>query len=170
MFIQANSVLKDGKMSQLLDPDISGDCNNEQIERMVLAATLCIRRDPRTRPRMGNVSHELSLFPLLFLLFLSWNCPFTCLQKLTLCYDSQILKLLQGDAEVTSWAKQQINSYPVDFDALDGETSPVDIQSHLNVALLDIVEDDSVSVCSTEQNISLEDYLKGRWSRSSSFD
>lgn len=135
LVIWANSVLKDGKTSQLLDPDISGDCNDEQFERMVLAATLCIRRDPRTRPRMGN-----------------------------------ILKLLQGDVEVTNWAKQQVNSYPVDFDALDGETSPVDIQSHLNVALLDIVEDDSVSVCSTEQNISLEDYLRGRWSRSSSFD
>lgn len=135
LVIWANSVLKDEKISQLLDPDISNESDNERIETMVLAATLCIRRDPRTRPRMGN-----------------------------------ILKLLQGDIEVTNWAKQQVNSYPVDFDDLDGETSPVDIQSHLNVALLDIVEEDSVSVCSAEQNISLEDYLKGRWSRSSSFD
>ncbi len=49
-----------------------------------------------------------------------------------------------------------------------------DIQSYINLALLDVV-DDSASVSSgggdfTAANVSLEEYTKGRWSRSSSFD
>lgn len=135
LVIWANSILKDEKISQLLDTRLGSDYDQEQIERMILAATLCIRREPQTRPRIGNV-----------------------------------LKLLQGDIEVINWAKQQVNSYPVDFDVLDGETPRSDIQSHLNVALLGLIDDDAASVSSTEPNISLEDYLKGRWSRSSSFD
>lgn len=55
-------------------------------------------------------------------------------------------------------------------DTVDDEACPrSNIQSHLNLALLD-VEDDSLSMSSIEQNVSLEDYLQGRWSRSSSFD
>ncbi|XP_057550343.1 protein kinase STUNTED isoform X2 [Amaranthus tricolor] len=135
LVIWATSILKDEKLSQLLDPRLGSNYDHDQIERMVLAATLCIRREPQTRPRIGNV-----------------------------------LKLLQGDDEVITWAKQQVNSYPVDFDVFEGETPRSDIQSHLNVALLDLVEDDSASISSNEPNISLEDYLRGRWSRSSSFD
>lgn len=136
LVIWANTILKDEKLSQLLDSRLGSDYDHEQIERLVLAATLCIRREPQTRPRIGNV-----------------------------------LKLLQGDIEVTNWAKQQVNSYPLDFEVLEGETPRSEIlQSHLNVALLGLVEDDNASISSTEPNISLEDYLKGRWSRSSSFD
>lgn len=55
-------------------------------------------------------------------------------------------------------------------DTVDDEACPrSNIQSHLNVALLDM-EDDSLSMSSIEQSVSLEDYLQGRWSRSSSFD
>lgn len=55
--MQANTILKDEKLSQLLDSRLGGDYDHEQIERLVLAATLCIRREPQTRPRIGNVSH-----------------------------------------------------------------------------------------------------------------
>ncbi|KAK9110312.1 hypothetical protein Sjap_018372 [Stephania japonica] len=83
---------------------------------------------------------------------------------------SIVLKLLQGDVEVTKWARQQFSASE-ELDGLDDEIllSPPDIKSHLNLALLD-VEDDSLSINSVEQSISWEDYLKGRWSRSSSFD
>ncbi|KNA07465.1 hypothetical protein SOVF_171640 [Spinacia oleracea] len=135
LVIWANSKLKDEKMSQLLDLRLGSDYDHEQIERMVLAATLCIRREPQTRPRIGNV-----------------------------------LKLLEGDIEVINWAEQQVSSYPEEFEVLDGETPRSDIQSHLNMALLDLIEDDAASVSSNEANISLEEYLKGRWSRTSSFD
>lgn len=78
--------------------------------------------------------------------------------------------MLEGDIEVINWAEQQVSSYPEEFEVLDGETPRSDIQSHLNMALLDLIEDDAASVSSNEANISLEEYLKGRWSRTSSFD
>lgn len=130
----ARPILIDGKVSRLLDRSLGGNYNPEEMERVVLAASLCIRRAPRARPPM-----------------------------------SLVLKLLQGDVDVTKWARQQINALG-DSNTLDDEVCPrSDIQSHLNLALLD-VDDDSLSLSSLEQSISLEDYLQGRWSRSSSFD
>ncbi|KAF2284465.1 hypothetical protein GH714_022056 [Hevea brasiliensis] len=79
-----------------------------------------------------------------------------------------VLKLLQGDEEVTNWARQQV-SVSEEVDTVDGEAFPTNILSHLNLALLDL-EDDSLSISSTEQGVSLEDYLQGKWSRTSSFD
>ncbi|KAG2716163.1 hypothetical protein I3760_03G110900 [Carya illinoinensis] len=129
----ARPILNSGKFPQLLDPSLENDYDNDQIERMVLAATLCIRREPILRPQISLVS-----------------------------------KLLQGDEEVTRQAKQQLSTSE-EVDVLDGESFVANIQSHLNVALLD-VEDDSHSSSSSEQSISIEDYLKARWSRSSNFD
>lgn len=81
----------------------------------------------------------------------------------------QVLKLLQGDSEVTNWARLQVNSSD-GTDMLDDEAFPrSNLQSHLNLALLD-VQEDSLSMSSIEQSVSFEDYLQGRWSRSSSFD
>ncbi|KAJ6775133.1 CALCIUM/CALMODULIN-REGULATED RECEPTOR-LIKE KINASE 2 [Salix purpurea] len=62
---------------------------------------------------------------------------------------SLVLKLLQGDEEVKEWARHQVCASE-EHDAMDGETFPINIQSHLNLALLD-VEDDSLSISSTEQ-------------------
>lgn len=66
------------------------------------------------------------------------------------------------------WARQQVGA-PEELDLIDGEAFPNNIQSHLNLALLD-VDDDTLSISSTEQTVSIEDYLHGRWSRTSSFD
>ncbi|RDY10654.1 Receptor-like cytosolic serine/threonine-protein kinase RBK2, partial [Mucuna pruriens] len=126
----ATPILEGGKFSQLLDPSLGSEFDDCQIKRMVLAATLCIRRVPRFRPQI-----------------------------------SLILKLLHGDEEVTRWAEQEVNA-PQELDGFDEEPVPTNIQSHLNLALLDL-EDDTVSISSTEQSVSLEDYLQGRWSRSS---
>lgn len=94
----------------------------------------------------------------------------------------QVLKLLQGDVEVTKWARLELDStggsdgrlhitnIPEEVDGLeDEEFSQSNLRSHLNLALLDI-EDSSLSMSSIEESISIEDYLRGRWSRSSSFD
>ncbi|EPS63840.1 hypothetical protein M569_10941, partial [Genlisea aurea] len=79
-----------------------------------------------------------------------------------------ILKLLQGDEEVTAWAHLQVN---VLAEASEEETSPSStLQSHLSLALLGVEEEDSHSLSSLSPSVSLEDYLQGRWSRSSSFD
>lgn len=69
---------------------------------------------------------------------------------------------------MTRWAKQQLRASE-EIDALDGEAVSANIQSHLNVALLDI-EDDSVSTSSSDPSVTFDCYLQGRWSRSSSFD
>lgn len=81
----------------------------------------------------------------------------------------QISKLLQGDADVIKWARLEVNALEAPEMLDDEACPPSNLQSHLNLALLD-VEDDSLSMCSVDQNVSLEDYLRGRWSRSSSFD
>ncbi|KAJ7959182.1 Kinase family protein [Quillaja saponaria] len=131
----AMPILNSGKVSQLLDPSLDDNHDVDQMERMVLAATLCIRRAPRARPQM-----------------------------------SLVVKLLQGDAEVIKWARQEVDAFEAQPDMLDDEVCRhSNLQSHLNLALLD-VEDDSLSTSSIEQNVSLEEYLRGRWSRSSSFD
>ncbi|MCI20967.1 proline-rich receptor-like protein kinase PERK14-like, partial [Trifolium medium] len=81
----ATSILKSGKISQLLDPSLGSEYNDCEIKRMVLAATLCIRRVPRLRPQI-----------------------------------SLILKLLNGDEEVTRWAEQEVCA-PETHDGLDEE-------------------------------------------------
>ncbi|KAK4572685.1 hypothetical protein RGQ29_030922, partial [Quercus rubra] len=121
----AKQILNGGKVSQLLDPSLGDNYDQDQMERMILAATLCIRRAPRARPQIS------------------------------------ILNSLM--------ARLQVNASD-ESDMLDGEACPrSNLQSHLNLALLD-VGDDSLSMSSIEQSVSLEDYLQGRWSRSSSFD
>ncbi|KAL2317845.1 hypothetical protein Fmac_031721 [Flemingia macrophylla] len=122
----ATPILNSGKVSQLLDPSLGDNYDHEEMERMVLAATLCIRRAPRARPQMSLIS-----------------------------------KLLRGDADVIKWARLEVNATEA-RETLDDEACPPSIlQSHLNLALLD-VEDDLLSMCSVEQNVSLEDYLRGR--------
>ncbi|KAG6426389.1 hypothetical protein SASPL_110612 [Salvia splendens] len=92
-----------------------------------------------------------------------------------------VLKLLRGDHEAVKWARLQVNASegPVHievsnsvegFDAIDDETiSQSNMQSHLDLAMLG-VEEDWLSLSSIEQRVSLEDYLCGRWSHSSSLD
>ncbi|PHT50255.1 hypothetical protein CQW23_10002 [Capsicum baccatum] len=146
LVIWAKPILTSGKYAQLLDPQLSSDYDCELVERMVLAAALCIRRAPRARPQMSIVS-----------------------------------KLLKGDAETTKWVRLQVNGsegsdtrLPINAmegaDMLEDDTfSQSNLRSHLNLAFLG-VEEDSLSMSSIEHNVSLEDYLRGRWSRSSSFD
>ncbi|PIN17300.1 Serine/threonine protein kinase [Handroanthus impetiginosus] len=129
----ARHILKEEKVSELQDPDIVDAYDHDQFERMVLAATLCIRHAPQSRPEISTV-----------------------------------IQLLQGDPEVIDWAKEETNSSE-DVDIINGEQSLKKIQSFINLALLGL-EDDTASTSSAEQNISVEDYLGSRWSRSSGFD
>ena len=54
---QATPILNSGKVSPLLDPSLGDDYDQDQMERLVLAATLCIRRAPKARPQMSLVSN-----------------------------------------------------------------------------------------------------------------
>ncbi|KAL2458113.1 Protein kinase protein with adenine nucleotide alpha hydrolase-like domain [Abeliophyllum distichum] len=133
LLMWAYRVMKDGKISQLLDPNLINAYDYKQFEKMVLAAILCVRRAPQSRPQI-----------------------------------SLILKLLQGDPEVLEWATEQVHASE-EVDSFDGEQLGTNLQSFINLALLNF-EEGSASSSSTEQNILVEDYLQGRWSRSSSFD
>ncbi|KAL3537628.1 hypothetical protein ACH5RR_000994 [Cinchona calisaya] len=129
----AKQILKGGKVIDLLDPRLVNSYDDDQIEKMVLAASLCIRHGPQFRPNI-----------------------------------SLLVKLLRGDSETIKWARQELNGI-AEVDAVEGQQSSTNIQSFINLALLNL-EDDSPSSSSTEQTISVEDYLRGRWSRTSSFD
>lgn len=129
----AKHILKQGKNSELQDPSLGDAYDSNQLENVVLAATLCIRHTPQSRPNI-----------------------------------SLVLKLLRGDSEVIEWARQEADCAE-DVNSTNGEQSATDIQSFINLALLDL-EDETASTSSVEQNVSVEDYLGSRWSRSSSFD
>ncbi|KAK4747343.1 hypothetical protein SAY87_026380 [Trapa incisa] len=160
----AMPMLNSGKLSELLDPSLSKEYDHNQMEMMVLAATLCIRRAPRARPPMSLVSPN-------FCKILESNASY---QLVVLLQWVQVLKLLQGNEDTVNWARKQVSSSSSDKSNLlllleDEESTKSSIQSHLNLAFHG-VEEDSLSVGMVEQNVTLEDYLQGRWSRSSSFD
>ncbi|KAG2268989.1 hypothetical protein Bca52824_063544 [Brassica carinata] len=127
LHVQAKPILDDRDYSQLLDPSLLDDNDGDQMERMALAATLCIRHNPQSRPDMGMV-----------------------------------LNLLKGDMEKLKWAKEEVSIGLEDSKLLkDEKLDRSNLQSHLNLAFLDM-EDDAHSMVSMDQGISVEDYLKGR--------
>ncbi|KAG6504624.1 hypothetical protein ZIOFF_036958 [Zingiber officinale] len=134
----AMPILQGEGVTELLDPCLGKSYDEAQLESMILAISLCIKRASRSRPHM-----------------------------------TLVLKLLQGDDEVLRWARLQVQNSK-ELDGLDDEGAfgNNNIQSHITLALEDI-DDDSSSVSSIEPpiaSLSLEEYLQGRWSRSSSFD
>ena len=139
----ANSIIQGGKLTQLADPSLPTEGHTDEIERMTLAASLCIRPTPQHRPHI-----------------------------------TVVLKLLDGDNDILKWARSHVGlSYDSDGDEDDVVTlapppeNSTNIQSYINLAF--DVDDDSASVSSNDfitANTSLEEYLQGRWSRSSSFD
>ncbi|XWS62642.1 hypothetical protein CRYUN_Cryun06bG0028200 [Craigia yunnanensis] len=131
----AKPIIEGGEVKGILDPNLNGNINETQMHRMVLAATLCITRSARLRPKM-----------------------------------SEILELLKGEKAVEKWAETQ-NENTESQDHNDDEVYPNSrAELHLSLALLD-VDDDCTSFSSMDQscNLSMEEYLKERWSRSSSF-
>ncbi|CAI0445327.1 unnamed protein product [Linum tenue] len=109
--------------------------------RMIKAANLCVTRAVRLRPKM-----------------------------------SEVLGLLRDETEFSlKWSivnKGQEDVTENEDDSYDDEVYPSSTPHiHLNLAFLDM-DTDSTSFSNSEQGscISWEDYLKGRWSRSSSFN
>ncbi|KAK4379768.1 hypothetical protein RND71_001630 [Anisodus tanguticus] len=78
-----------------------------------------------------------------------------------------VAKLLQGEEETTKWAREE-GKASEEVDAVDGEQPPSNIQSFIHLALLNLEDESSLSCNSTGPTISVEDYLQGRFSRSSS--
>lgn len=136
----AKPILESGDISGILDPNLYGEFDEIQTRRVVQAATLCLTRTARLRPTIN-----------------------------------QILELLRGEKDADKWVSSEMD-HPQESEAKDDNDDEVyptsSMESHLGMALLD-VDGDCVSFSSVEQSSnhkSLEDYLRGRWSRSSSFD
>jgi hypothetical protein len=53
----ANTIIQGGKLTDLVDPSLPTDGSGVagEVERMTLAAALCIRRSPQRRPSIANV-------------------------------------------------------------------------------------------------------------------
>nr|GLL40946.1 serine/threonine-protein kinase CDG1-like isoform X2 [Ipomoea trifida] len=79
-----------------------------------------------------------------------------------------VVRLLRGEPDAIDLARQHVDGSE-ELDGVDSEKPGTDIQSLINLALLNL-EDDSPASSSNGQNISVEDYLQGRWSCSSSCD
>ncbi|XP_040968352.1 pto-interacting protein 1 isoform X3 [Gossypium hirsutum] len=132
----AKPIIESGDVKGILDPNLNGNINETQMHRMIRAATLCITRSGRLRPKMR-----------------------------------QILELLRGEKEVEKWGEtpnEEMESQEQHDDEVYPNSRP---ELHLSVAMLD-VDDDCTSFSSMEQssNFSTDEYLKERWSRSSSFN
>jgi len=145
LILWARSLLQDRNMRNLADKCLQDVSTQMRWDRMMLAATLCLRQTPHYRPCM-----------------------------------SRILKLLQGEDDITDWAwcqKEMIKDMDTsDEDDIVENQGGHDIQTHLTLAMLG-VDNDSVSLSSMDHSVgilqansSLEDYLQCRCSTSSSFD
>ncbi|KAI3960601.1 hypothetical protein MKX01_003775 [Papaver californicum] len=137
----AKPMLESGNIVGVMDPDLIGNFDEAQMQRMVLAVTLCITKAARLRPEM-----------------------------------SQVVKLLKGEIDVEEWSNSHGNELKdLEYQEEEGDEAYPDssAESHLSVALFGMDDGDTTtSPSSVEQNDrrSLDSYLKGRWSRSSSFN
>lgn len=55
LVLWAKPILQSGNAKELLDPNLANDLDDDQVERMILAASLCTRRAPKLRPKMSFV-------------------------------------------------------------------------------------------------------------------
>ncbi|KAL3539087.1 hypothetical protein ACH5RR_002453 [Cinchona calisaya] len=134
LVIWAKPKLDSGEVNGFWDQNLDNNNIHEaQMQRMALAAKLCLTQAARLRPKM-----------------------------------SQIVKILNGEQDLG----EEISSLEKQGDNDDDEVYPdSSAESHLSVALVDVY-DNSTSFSSQDQSspLSVEDYLRRRWSRSSSLE
>ena len=65
---QARPLLEEYAIEELIDPRLGNQYLENEVYCMLHAASLCIRRDPHSRPRMSQVNKFLNLF------FVGKNC------------------------------------------------------------------------------------------------
>lgn len=138
LIMWVTKMLEERELIDLLDPNLEGDYDSGQMQRMILAAKSCIRRIARHRPRMN-----------------------------------QVARLLRGEDDIGLWSAcvTQVDTEE-EIDNNDEAYPPSSVASHLGLALQDVDIDDATSISSMDQSYHnyIEEYLRGRWSRSSSFD
>ena len=74
---QARPLLEEYAIDELIDPRLGGHYLEHEVYCMLHAASLCIRRDPHSRPRMSQVNKVLNIF-------FFWRGNFVCFKTLTI--------------------------------------------------------------------------------------
>ena len=59
---QARPLLEEYAVDELIDPRLGNQFSEQEVYCMLHAASLCIRRDPQSRPRMSQVKNLAMLF------------------------------------------------------------------------------------------------------------
>lgn len=102
--MQAKPKLEIKDFRSIVDENLdSNSISEEQVERMVLAAKLCLTQSSRLRPNIGQVKRKKGWFFLLFLFF----CEEKLIMSLFLCVFVMVL-----DSGAFNWEKRcEGNSY-----------------------------------------------------------
>uniref|UniRef100_A0A0D9XYM1 Protein kinase domain-containing protein n=1 Tax=Leersia perrieri TaxID=77586 RepID=A0A0D9XYM1_9ORYZ len=135
----ANSIIQGGKLNELVDASLpSTDDVTGDVERMNLAAALCIRRSPQHRPSIANA-------------------------------------MANGDAVRLARFQAGLSTGDKTDDGDVGKLEKNDIQSYINLALLDVNatptrRPSAAAAISRRRTCRWREYMKGKWSWSSSFD
>ncbi|KAG0569265.1 hypothetical protein KC19_6G078400 [Ceratodon purpureus] len=151
LVLWARPLLEEKNIDILVDPRLEGKFDLNEFKSMMLSAALCIRHSAHRRPQM-----------------------------------SKILKILSGEGESLGyWPRQELTNKSIDMEdagnnVVDGapDYGDTDIQKHLALAMLGVDDcvDDESSVHDQSGGLAphssayLEEYLKGRCSRSTSFN
>lgn len=139
----AKPILHGGKTKEIVDPCLSNEYDSDRLERMILAASLCIKRAARSRPKMSLV-----------LKLLQGDDETIKWAKSKVSASEEVDPLDDDDvAETDANIRSHLNLALLDIE--DDSTS---------------VSSTEPSIDFVSSNTSLEDCLQGRWSRSSSFD
>ncbi|XP_057769251.1 LOW QUALITY PROTEIN: protein kinase STUNTED-like [Salvia miltiorrhiza] len=136
LIMWAKPRLESKDLRSILDQNLE-NIDEDQMQRMALAAALCLTQSSRLRPKMH-----------------------------------QILSILRGDEFLVGARPKCSDDDQENEDENDDEVYPdSSAESHLCLAFLDVNEN-STSFSSIDQSspLSVEEYLKKRWSRSSSMD
>ncbi|KAJ7558522.1 hypothetical protein O6H91_04G044300 [Diphasiastrum complanatum] len=151
LVLWARPLLEAQKMDELVDGRLKGQYNTEQMNQMLLAASLCIRQSPKARPHMNSVVKLL------------------CGEEDTVAFK------VDDDDEVIGVDKESFDEQTKD----DYNTTwgSFEVRKYLSLAMIG-VDDEVASQCSMEQssidlaqsNENLAEYLSTRFSRSSSLD
>lgn len=133
----AKPKLESGNFNAILDENLNVNIEDDQVQRMILVARLCLTQAARLRPNI-----------------------------------SQILKLLKGEKDGNEEAiARSINTEEYNDDEVYPDSSA---ESHLSLAFLDVNYDNSTCFSSSQDQSSplssVDEYLKKRWSRSSSYE
>ncbi|WOL17870.1 putative receptor-like serine/threonine-protein kinase [Canna indica] len=140
LIMWAKAILQEGEFKKLLDPCLGNEANCDQAERIMLAASLCIRRLHQARPQVALV---------LKLLLGDDDTLQWARLEVNSCPDVLHDEVSSRESDIRNHLNLAL--LDVEDDSISTSSTDGTIESHAGSS-------------------SVEDYLQLRWSRSSSFD